>query len=58
MKIFKLKELKVHMFICYERLDEFQARRKNSGGGGDWAFLKKFWPTCLGDQEDSSIEIA
>ena len=34
MKIFKLKELKVHMFICYERLDEFQARRKNSGGGG------------------------
>ena len=49
MKIFKLKELKVHMFICYERLDEFQARRKNSGGGGDWAFLKKFWPTCLGD---------
>ena len=39
-----------------------QVRRneKNSweGGGSGWPFLKKFWPTCLGDQEDSSTEIA
>ena len=51
----KEKQLKRYIYIY---IYIYQASRNEKNSGRSWGFVKKCWPTWLGGQKDSSIEVA